>query len=83
MPFKHKGENMMETQTQAIDRWNQAANREDREGNHAAAITFRNMAWLLEHQHEWLPQAVQSAEAQVKDYLASMRQLADDFDDIT
>ena len=74
---------MRESISQSVERWRNAANREDREGNHAAAITFRNMAWLLEHSDRWLPQVVASAESQVRDHLASMRQLADEFEDIT
>lgn len=74
---------MLESISQSVERWKQAANREDREGNPATAITYRNMAWLLEHRDRWLPQVVQSASEQLRDHLASMRQLADDLDDIT
>jgi hypothetical protein len=34
--------------------WLAAANRKDAEGNPAAAITFRNLAWLIEHRNTWL-----------------------------
>lgn len=37
-----------------IQYWLDAAKRKDAEGNHAAAISFRNLAWLLEHEQTWL-----------------------------
>lgn len=34
--------------------WLAAAKRKDLEGNPAAAISFRNLAWLCENQTAWL-----------------------------
>lgn len=39
---------------QEIAFWLDAAERKDKQGNTAAGITFRNLAWLLENQGTWL-----------------------------
>lgn len=43
----------METTEEAAAYWKRAADREAREGHTATAITFRNMAWLIEHPEGW------------------------------
>ena len=37
-----------------IEYWLRAAEREERAGHIATAITFKNMAWLVGHQQLWL-----------------------------
>jgi hypothetical protein len=44
---------MKETPSQAIEQWERAAQREAREGNAGAAVTFRNMGWLVAHPEGW------------------------------
>ena len=71
----------METQAQAIEQWRRAADREAREGNTAIAITFRNMAWLVEHADSWMPKVIKSASAQAQEHVANLQRLAGDGDD--
>ena len=72
---------MQETNEQAVARWLAAAKRAAQQGNSATAITYRNMAWLIEHQASWLPQVVASAEQQVRDHLAKLA-TASEWEDI-
>lgn len=48
--------------------WLDAANRRESEGNPAAAISFRNIAWLLEHNNLRIKAPVLSAPEQAKNY---------------
>jgi hypothetical protein len=60
----------MDSQRMAhVEEWLRAAEREDKAGNVAAAITFRNMAWLVEHADNWTGGAVLSASEQVKRHI--------------
>lgn len=60
---------MKETIEQSVREWNRAADREQALGHTATAITFRNMAYLLEHP---LPPAViKSAFEQAQEYVAN------------
>lgn len=43
----------IESRTESIAYWNLKAIEAAEEGNAAAAITFRNMAWILEHPEGW------------------------------
>jgi hypothetical protein len=72
----------MESQRQAIEQWKRSAQREDREGHPALAITFRNMAWLVENSATWLPHVVKSAGEQALDYVESIKRVASDWDNI-
>lgn len=71
----------IETTEQAVARWTASAVKADQEGHPATAITYRNMAWLIEHQSSWLPVVVASAEQQVRDHLAALKQ-ASEWEDI-
>jgi len=42
-----------ETRQDAAAYWKRAADREELNGNPVTAVTFRNMAWLLEHPEGW------------------------------
>jgi hypothetical protein len=44
----------VEAKRQEIAYWRKAAERQRAQGQTATAITFENMAWLLEHQDSWL-----------------------------
>ena len=72
---------MQETNAQSIERWHAAAIKADQEGQPATAITYRNMAWLIEHQSSWLPQVVASAEQQVRAHLSKLA-AASEWEDI-
>jgi len=74
---------MIETQSQAIDRWRNAAKREAQAGNTALSITYSNMAWLLVERDTWLPQLVKTAGEQVREYLNAIADTMEDFDDVT
>lgn len=44
----------IESRTESIAYWNLKAVEAIENGNMAAAITFRNMAWILEHPEGWV-----------------------------
>lgn len=72
---------MIESTEQSVARWTAAAIKADQEGHPATAITYRNMAWLIEHQASWLPQVVASAEQQVRAHLSKLA-AASEWEDI-
>jgi hypothetical protein len=59
-----------------VEEWLRAAQREDTLGNPATAITFRNMAWLVENADNWTGGAVLSASEQVKRYIEAKNNVA-------
>jgi hypothetical protein len=65
-----------ETIAQSVSEWERASQRERSNGNVALAITFSNMAWLLEHRDRWIPRLTPSATQQAINYL-------NEWDDIT
>lgn len=51
----------LELRQQEIDYWHKAAERKRADGQHATAISYDNMAWLLEHQESWLAHTARSS----------------------
>lgn len=70
------------TRSEHVEQWLRASKREAQQGNQAVAITFANMAWLLEHADSWLPPVIKSAGEQVQKYVNNLNRAASDLDDI-
>jgi hypothetical protein len=55
-----------------IQQWRRSATRERSLGNTALALTYENMAWLLEHTDMWTPPIIESAFEQAQAYVEAL-----------